>query len=94
MSITPSTFGHIYHQALQSHLQLLGRNLAQLRTARRKDVESVANAINIRPDVLLRIESGHHDPRLKTLYALCDYFNVELSSVVNQGQLISIRLPS
>lgn len=96
MSITsstpPSSFGQIYHQALQSHLQIIGRNLAELRKAHRKDVETVATAVNIRPDVLLRIESGQHDFRLKTLYALCDYYNVGLEPIVNQGQLMSFKL--
>lgn len=91
-SSPPATFGQIYHRALQSHLQLIGRNLAELRKAQREDVQAVADAVNIRPDVLLRIESGQHDLRLKTLYALCDYYNIELELLVNQGQLITIKL--
>lgn len=91
-STSPATFGQIYHQALQSHLQLIGRNLADLRKACRKDVETVATAVNVRSDVLLRIESGQHDFRLKTLYALCDYYNVGLEPIVNQSQLMSVKL--
>lgn len=84
-----STFGHIYQQALQLQLQKIGQNLAELRIASRKDVQTVANSVNLRSDVLLRIESGQHDFRLKTLSALCDYYNVEIESIVNQGQLMS-----
>jgi transcriptional regulator with XRE-family HTH domain len=91
-SLPPSTFGQIYQRSLQAHLHLIGRNLAELRKACRKDVITVAEAVNIRSDVLLRIESGEHDFRLKTLYALCDYYKVGLEPIVNQGQLVTIKL--
>ena len=87
-----STFGHIYQQALQLQLQKIGQNLTELRIASCKDVQTVANSVNLRADVLLRIESGQHDFRLKTLFALCDYYNVEIESIVNQGQLMTFKL--
>jgi transcriptional regulator with XRE-family HTH domain len=91
-SHSPSTLGQLYQQSLQLHLQKIGWNLAELRKARRKDVETVAAVVNVRTDVLLRIESGQHDFRLKTLFALCDYYNVEFESIGNQGQLMSFKL--
>ena len=87
-----STFGHIYQKALQSQLKKIGQNLAELRKARRKDVETVAIAVNLRPDVLLRIENGQQDFRVKTLFALCDYYNIDFESIVNQGELMSFKL--
>lgn len=87
-----STFGHIYQQALQLQLKKIGQNLAELRKARRKDVETVAIAVNLRTDLLLRIENGQHDFRLKTLFALCDYYNVDFESIVNQAELMSFKL--
>jgi transcriptional regulator with XRE-family HTH domain len=87
-----STFGHIYQQALQLQLKKIGQNLAQLRKARRKDVETVAIAVNLRSDILLRIENGQQDFRLKTLFALCDYYNVNFESIVNQAELMSFKL--
>lgn len=88
----PTTLGHIYYQALWTQLEKIGQNLAELRKASCKDVQTVAEAINVRTDVLLRIESGRQDFRLKTLFALCDYYNVKMESIVNQGQLISFKI--
>lgn len=86
-----STIGQIYQQSFQTHLQKIGQNLYELRIARRKDIETVVAAVNIRPDVLIRIESGQHDARIKTIYALCDYYKVALEPVVNQGLLINFK---
>lgn len=87
-----STFGHIYQHALQLQLEIIGKHLAELRRSRRKDVETVANALNIRPGVLLRIENGQQDFRLKTLFALCDYYNADLESIIDQGKLMWFKL--
>jgi transcriptional regulator with XRE-family HTH domain len=87
-----STFGHIYQQALQLQLKKIGQNLTELRKAHRKDVETVAIAVNLRSDILLRIENGQQDFRLKTLFALCDYYNVNFESIVNQAELMSFKL--
>jgi transcriptional regulator with XRE-family HTH domain len=91
-SYPASTFAQIYHIALQSQLQKIGSNLAALRLASRKDVQSVADAINLRPDTLLKIESGQHNFRIKTLEALCDYYNIQIESIINQGELLSFKL--
>jgi hypothetical protein len=64
-----STFGHIYHNALQVQLQKMGNTLSLLRTTRREDINSIASAINIRPEILEKIENGQHDVRVKTLFA-------------------------
>jgi transcriptional regulator with XRE-family HTH domain len=91
-SFPASTFAQIYQTALQSQLQKIGSNLASFRHASHKDVQSVAEAVNLRPEILLRIESGQHNFRIKTLVALCDYYNINIESIMNQGELLSFKL--
>lgn len=91
-SYSTSTFGNMYRQALQSQLQKIGRTLSLLRNARQEDINSVAAAVNLRPEILLQIENGQHDFRLKTLFALCEYYNIDVESVVDQGELLHFKL--
>jgi transcriptional regulator with XRE-family HTH domain len=95
MSITSSypayKFGSIYKQAMESQLQKIGSNLAALREARNEDISTVANAVDLGPGLLEQIESGQHDFRLKTLFALCDYYDTDLESVVSKGELLNFR---
>jgi hypothetical protein len=86
-----STFGHIYHKALLAQLKIMGRNFNLIRKARQEDINSVATAINIRPEILEKIENGEHDFRIKTLFALCDYYNVGHSSIVGKGELMNFK---
>jgi hypothetical protein len=86
-----STFGHIYHNALQVQLQKMGSTLSLLRRARQEEINSVAIAINIRPEVLEKIENGQHDFRVKTLFALCEYYSVDLKTIVGKGELLNFK---
>lgn len=87
-----STFGHIYQNALQAQLQKMGSMLCLIRKARQEDVNIVAAAIRLRPEILEKIENGQHDLRLKTLFALCEYYNVDVESVVGKGELIHLKI--
>lgn len=91
-SYPASTFGGIYRQALQSQLQRMGIKLSLLREARKESINSVAAAINLRPEILQRIENGQHDFRFKTLFALCEYYKIEIESLVGQGELLRFTL--
>jgi transcriptional regulator with XRE-family HTH domain len=86
-----STFGHIYQKALQSQLEKMGKMLNILRRARREDLTTVAAEINIRPEILERIEKGEHDFRIETLFALCDYYNADLESIVGKGDIVQFN---
>lgn len=86
-----STFGHIYQKALRVHLHKMGSTLCLLRKARREDIQTVAAAIKIRPELLEKIEAGEHDLRIKTLFALCDYYNIEEKDVVGKGELMKFK---
>ena len=86
-----STFGHIYQKALQSQLQKMGSTLRLLRQARQVEIEKVAAAVNIRPEVLQRIETGEHDMRIKTLFALCEYYNIQEKDLVGKGELMQFK---
>lgn len=87
-SYPASTFGHIYHKALEVQLQKMGNMLSLMRKARREDIETVATAINIRPEVLEKIENGEQDFRVRTLFALCDYYNIDEKSIIGKGELL------
>ena len=86
-----STFGHIYQKALRSQLQKMGNTFCLLRKARQEEIDGVAVAINIRPEVLQKIEAGEHDLRIKTLFALCDYYNIDGKDVVGKGELMQFK---
>jgi hypothetical protein len=91
-SYPASTFGIMYRQALQTQLQRIGSTLNLLRKARQEDITCVAAAVNLQPEILLQIENGQHDFRFKTLFALCEYYNVEFESLINQGELLHFKL--
>ena len=87
-----STFGTIYHKALQSQLKKMGSRLMALRIARREHITSVAAAINLRPDVLERIENGEQDIRIKTLFTLCGYYEIDPELLIGQGELLHFEI--
>lgn len=87
-----STFGHIYHKALQSQLKKIGSSLTFLRNTRHEDVDRVAAAINLRPDTLQQIEDGKQDFRIKTLFALCEYHKVDIESMIGRGDLPRLKI--
>jgi DNA-binding XRE family transcriptional regulator len=87
-----STFGHIYHKALQSQLKKIGSSLSLLRNTRHEEVDRVAAAINLRPDTLQQIEDGKQDFRIKTLFALCEYYKVDIESMIGKGELLHFKI--
>lgn len=87
-----STFGHIYHKALQAQLKKIGSSLSLLRNTRHEEVYRVAAAINLRPDTLQQIEDGKQDFRIKTLLALCEYYKVDIESMIGKGELLRFKI--
>jgi transcriptional regulator with XRE-family HTH domain len=87
-----STFGHIYHEALQSQLKKIGSALSLLRYTRHEEIDRVAAAINLRPGTLQQIEDGKQDLRIKTLIALCEYYKVDIESMVGKGELLRFKI--
>lgn len=63
-----SFFGNMYRQALQAQLQKIGNTLLMLRQARQEDINCVATAVNLRPEILQKIENGDHDFRFNCLH--------------------------
>lgn len=85
-------FGSIYQKSMKSQLKQIGSNLAALRKARNEEINTVANAVELAPGVLEQIEIGGCDFQVETLFALCDFYDAELKSVVGKGELMFIRL--
>lgn len=57
-------------------LKAIGKKLHALRTEQKKELESVAMAIKIRPALLMRIERGDYDMYLDLLFELCEYYDI------------------
>jgi transcriptional regulator with XRE-family HTH domain len=91
-SYPASTFGNIYRQALQVQLKRMGTKFSLLREARKESINSVAAAVGLRPEILDQIENGKHDLRFKTFFALCDYYKIEIDSLIGKGELLHFTL--
>jgi hypothetical protein len=92
LSSSKSTFGNVYRQALKSQLKVIGGNLMLLREARRESIETVANAINLQPDVLESIENGLRDFKLNVLFNLCDYYHMSLEDLVKDSGMMQLKI--
>jgi DNA-binding Xre family transcriptional regulator len=64
-------------KSLEDFTKTIGKNLYRLRKARKENIETVAAAIQISPDLLNKIETGKY-PKCKMgiLFGLCDYYGV------------------
>lgn len=90
--LATTTFGQVYQRSLQPTLQVMGNNFNLLRKGRQQDIDAVAAAVNVSPEILDQIEKGEHDPNIKTLFALCDYYEVAIESVVGKGLWVFLKL--
>lgn len=86
-----TNFGSIYQHALKSKLKEIGANLAALRNARNENISTVANVVQVAPDVLQSIEDGKLDFQLQILFDLCDYYGAEVQPVLGKADLVEIR---
>jgi transcriptional regulator with XRE-family HTH domain len=91
-NLVTTTFGQIYQRSLGPTLQMMGNNFNLLRKSRQKDIDAVAGAINVGPEILDQIEKGEHDPSIETFFALCNYYNVDFESVVGKGVWVFLKL--
>ena len=57
-------------------LKAVGNKLYSLRKVHKKELESVAKAIEISPALLMRIERGDYDIYLDLLFELCDFYAI------------------
>src|SRR5688572_13630057 len=87
-----TTFGQVYQRSLQPTLQVMGNNFNLLRKGRQQDIDAVAAAVNVGPEILEQIEKGEHDPSIKTFFDLCDYYHVEFESVIGKGIWVFLKL--
>jgi transcriptional regulator with XRE-family HTH domain len=91
-SFQSAKFGGIYEKALEAQLRKIGENLGELRKSRNEDIITVAKAVELAPGVLERIESGKQDFRLKALFALCNYYETDVESVLGEGELLRFQV--
>lgn len=70
----------------------MGTKFNLLREARKESINSVATAVSLRPEILEQIENGKHDFRFKTFFALCDYYKIEIESIIGKGELLHFIL--
>lgn len=62
-------------------LMALGKNLYSLRIGKKKDLATVAAAMQITPRLLDQIEKGEHDCDLILFFDLCEYYGVKPGQV-------------
>jgi DNA-binding XRE family transcriptional regulator len=67
--------------ASQKFLLALGKNLSSLRISQKKDLATVAAALEITPKLLEKIEKGEHDCDLLLFFDLCEYYQVKATHV-------------
>lgn len=65
----------------QKFLMALGKNLYSLRIGQKKDLDTVALAMQIKPKLLEQIEKGEHDCDLILFFDLCAHYGVKPGDV-------------
>lgn len=57
-------------------LKAIGSKFYALRTEQHKELDTVAKAVKISPELLKRIEEGKYDMHLDLLFELCEYYKI------------------
>lgn len=70
----------VLEEKLKNMARIVGANLRTARIECRKDVETVAKALDIKPDLLIEIENGRYCPTVNLyddlLDDLCSYYSI------------------
>lgn len=67
----------------EKFLKNIGKNLQAVRVARKKDIDTVARVVGIRPDFLELIEKGECNWDIETFARLCRYYNVPVREIAD-----------
>jgi len=65
-----------FEETLSKSLKTIGENLKRLRKTAGKDLTAVAQAVQMKAEVLETIEKGTHEMRVSQLARLCAYYGV------------------
>jgi DNA-binding XRE family transcriptional regulator len=63
-------------------LKTIGRNLSKIRSDKDEEIKVVSNAIEVKPEVIEKIENGLHELPLTILIKLCNHYNVTIQQVL------------
>ncbi|OKS89653.1 helix-turn-helix domain-containing protein [Mucilaginibacter polytrichastri] len=63
-------------------LRTIGKNLFTIRTDKKEEIKSVASALEIKPEIIEKIENGMHELPLIILVKLCNHYNVTIQQVL------------
>ena len=69
----------------------LGARLKEIRKARGFTQEALAEKVDLTPQYLSRLESGHQSPSVKTVAKLAEALNVELWELFDLGHQGSVK---
>jgi transcriptional regulator with XRE-family HTH domain len=69
----------------------LGARLKEIRRARGFTQEALAEKVDLTPQYLSRLESGHQSPSVKTVAKLAEALNVELWELFDLGHQGSVK---
>jgi transcriptional regulator with XRE-family HTH domain len=64
--------------------KLIGLNLKRLRTEKKLSMQSLANLAEVEKSQIVRIEKGHVDARISSLYLLSKALNVDISELLKE----------
>lgn len=62
--------------SFEKWMQVIGANLRAIRITKKKELTSVAEAINISPDLLEKIENGQYNWEVRLYARICSYYEV------------------
>lgn len=63
-------------------LKTIGKNLSKIRRDKNEEIKSVANAVDLKPTLIEKIENGLDELSVKNLAVLCNYYEVSLQKVM------------
>lgn len=63
-------------------LKTIGKNLCKIRNEKNEEIKSVANAVEIKPALIEKIENGTDELSIRTLAILCNHYEISLQKVM------------
>jgi transcriptional regulator with XRE-family HTH domain len=71
---------------LKEFLKTVGMNLHAIRVAQKKDIKTVAKAMEIQPAMLDEIEKGECNWDVELIGRLCSYYNVTPADIATKNK--------
>jgi hypothetical protein len=73
-------------------LKAVGKDLCEIRESRNETAESVAKALNLPLGIIIGIEQGTRDFKVKELLDLCRHYETDVDAVVKDSGMIKLKI--